>query len=74
MNHMFSAQQLGALLPDVVETAPESVTVKGSRVPVACCGTYIALPWAIAHPRQLWRIFTPVTGPCRGMWCTEPGD
>ena len=74
LNHVLSSRQIAALGSAVAETLPETVTVRGPRGTVACCGTFIALPWALTHPRSAWRIFTPVTGACRGMWCTDQGD
>jgi hypothetical protein len=74
LTHVLSSGQIAALTNDLAETSPESVTVRGSRDTTACCGAFIALPWALMHPRTAWRIFTPVTGACRGMWCTDHGD
>jgi len=73
LNHLLSSRQIAALTSDVVETLPETVTVKGSRDSAACCGTFIALPWALTHPHAAWRIFTPLIGACRGLWCTDHG-
>ena len=76
-NHVLSSRQIAALTTDVAANSPESqtvmgsVTVTGSRVTPACCGTFIAVPWALTHPRHAWRIFTPVVGPCRGTWCAN---
>ena len=71
LRHLFSARQMAVTDTDAAETPMDTVTVRHSRDPVPCCGTYIALPWAFTHPLHAWRIFAPVTGPCRGMWCTE---
>ena len=51
-------------LPNVAadEAQTAEVTVEGPRpqVPVPD-GAFRAVPWALAHPSQAWRIFTPVT-------------
>src|ERR1700736_5328218 len=69
LNHVLSLRQIAVLTDDLADTSSESVTVRGSRDTPACCGTFIALPWAFTHPHYAWRIFTPVVGACPGMWC-----
>lgn len=72
LNRVMSATQIRALSAELSET-PDDVTIKGKadRDTPACCGTFIAVPWALMHPRSAWRIFTPVVGSCSGTWCTE---
>jgi hypothetical protein len=63
ITHVLTASEIETLtvdrdgdLPDVdVET-----TRYGVAVPV---GFFRALPWAVMHPTQAWRVFTPVTEP-----------
>jgi len=63
ITHVLTASEIETLtvdrdgdLPDVdVET-----TRYGVSVPV---GFFRALPWAVMHPTQAWRVFTPVTEP-----------
>jgi hypothetical protein len=71
LNHVLSSRQLSALSAELADSSAEEVTVKATRDTPACCGTFIAVPWAITHPRNAWRIFTPVVGTCPGTWCTE---
>ena len=72
LNRVMSPTQIRALSEELSET-PDDVTIRGkaSRDVPACCGTFIAVPWALLHPRSAWRIFTPVVGTCSGTWCTE---
>jgi hypothetical protein len=71
LSHVLSRTEIASLTADR-DDVTESVTVDAQRSPVPCCGTFIALPWAILHPTQAWQIVTPYAGPCGGTWCTEP--
>jgi hypothetical protein len=71
LSHVLSSRQISALAAELTETPADDVTIKATRDTPACCGTFIAVPWAITHPRNAWRIFTPVVGACPGTWCTE---
>jgi len=71
LNHVFSASQIEAFSAESDESLPESVTVEASRKTAACCGLFIAVPWALMHPHDFWQIFTPVVGSCPGTWCTD---
>lgn len=72
LNHVLSAREIEALTTYVEDTEPESILVRARREPAACCGAFIAVPWAFLNPNQAWRIFTPYEGACPGTWCTEP--
>jgi|SRR5581483_824390 len=71
LNRVLSPAQIRALSADLGDAPAEDVTIRATRETPACCGTFIAVPWALTHPRSAWRIFTPVLGPCPGTWCTE---
>ncbi len=71
LNRVLSPAQIRALSVDFSEAPPDDVTIKATRETPACCGTFIAVPWALTHPRSAWRIFAPVVGTCSGTWCTE---
>ena len=72
INHVLSAHEIEAITAYVEDSEPESILIRAPRKPPACCGTFIAVPWAIAHPNEAWRIFSPFEGGCPGTWCTEP--
>ncbi len=63
LNRVYSNEDLRNILaPD--DTDPQDiaeVSVKGSRymAPVPL-GQFRAIPWAVVHPTQAWRIFAPV--------------
>jgi len=69
LSHIYSSSELRYILaPD--ETADDSATevsVKGTRystpVPGAPGNQLQAIPWALLHPTQAWRIFTPLETP-----------
>jgi len=71
INRVMSPRQIAALSVDVAETSADDVIITADRSPSACCGTFIALPWALMHPRHAWQIFAPVVGACPGTWCTD---
>jgi hypothetical protein len=64
MNHILTPQQLQALTEDQDDgPPPEEVSVDSPRYvePVPAGGAFVAIPWALLHPLQAWRIFTPIT-------------
>jgi hypothetical protein len=71
VNHVFSAHQIATLTSDTDDPLPDTVTVHSPHAAPPCCGTIIAVPWAVLHPSEVWRIFTPFIGACSGTWCTE---
>ncbi len=50
----------------MIESETE-VSVTGSRaainVPVTPGNQLLAIPWALLHPTQAWRVFTPIEQP-----------
>jgi hypothetical protein len=62
INHVMTPEQVQALIGDTDDPGPEDVMVQESRyqAPVPR-GQIQALTWALVHPLQAWRIFTPVT-------------
>ena len=69
LNHIYPSSELRYILAtddSSTDTATE-VSVKSSRAAVRVPGTpgnqLQALPWAIVHPTQAWRIFTPLEEP-----------
>ena len=68
LSHIYPRQELQYIMaydPDA-ETDGE-VSVKGSKapvnVPVAPGNQLQAIPWALLHPTQAWRILTPIESP-----------
>lgn len=50
-----------ASLPEVsVESAPHQIPAPQDQA-TAPLGAFHAIPWAVAHPSQAWRILTPST-------------
>ena len=65
LNHIYSSRQLRYIMaPDDTDAdSLTAVSVKGTRtvqVPGAPGNQLLAIPWAIMHPTQAWRIFTPL--------------
>jgi len=63
LNHVLSARELRAMEADADASADESevdVDAVHYHAPVPN-GFLHALPWAVMHPTQAWRVFTPVT-------------
>jgi hypothetical protein len=56
-----SSEQVQSMLADNDELPGDSIDIQGDRVtsdvPV---GQLRAVPWAIMHPLQAWRVLTPV--------------
>jgi hypothetical protein len=68
LSHVYSRQELQYIMaydPDAIEDG--EVSVKGSKsavnVPVAPGNQLQAIPWALFHPTQAWRILTPIETP-----------
>ncbi len=62
LNHVLSARELRELEsePDTSVDTEVEVDAGRYRTPVPN-GFLHALPWAVMHPMQAWRVFTPVT-------------
>lgn len=62
INHVMTPEQVQALIAEPEDSEPEDVMVEQSRyqAPVPR-GQVQALTWALMHPLEAWRIFTPVT-------------
>lgn len=62
LNHVMTPEQVQALTAQPSEEEPEQVMVERGRyeAPVPR-GQLRALAWALMHPLEAWRIFTPVT-------------
>jgi len=69
LNHIYSSTELRYILApdDSSEDAAPEVSVKSTKyvspVPGAPGNQLLAIPWALMHPTQAWRIFTPVEEP-----------
>jgi len=62
INHVLSPEQVQAMTTEVEEAPPEDIAVQGDRVRADVpLGQLQALPWALVHPLQAWRIFAPVS-------------
>jgi hypothetical protein len=62
ISHVMTPEQVQALIGEPEDSAPEDVMVEEERyqAPVPR-GQIQALTWALVHPLEAWRIFTPVT-------------
>jgi hypothetical protein len=57
----FSERDDAASLPELsVESAPRQIPAPQDQA-TAPLGAFHAIPWAVAHPSQAWRILTPST-------------
>lgn len=68
LNHVYSASQLRYMMAyDPDDTSDSEVSIKGARaavnVPVTPGNQLLAVPWALLHPTQAWRVLTPVESP-----------
>lgn len=69
LNHIYPSKQLQSMLaPDDSDAGSATeVSVKGAkyvvRVPGGPGNQLVAVPWALLHPTQAWRIFTPLLAP-----------
>ena len=65
LGHIYPRSELQYILADTSDPdSAEEVSVKGAKavVPVPL-GQLQAIPWAILHPTQAWRVFTPLEQP-----------
>lgn len=62
IHRVFSAAELQQTLqdPDEAMVYQETVEVEGKRVVTPVSVGIMALPWAVLHPTQAWRIFMPL--------------
>ncbi len=64
IKHVLTPEQVQSFLAEADENAPppEDVTVDQPHYaePVPA-GAFAALPWALLHPLEAWRIFAPIT-------------
>lgn len=68
LNHVYSASQLRYMMAyDPDDMSDSEVSVKGSKaavnVPVTPGNQLLAVPWALLHPTQAWRVLTPIQSP-----------
>ena len=68
LSHVIPSEQLRYIMAndDADADSATEVSVKGSKtviVPGAPGNQLQAIPWAIFHPTQAWRIFTPLEQP-----------
>jgi hypothetical protein len=69
LSHIYPSKDLQFIMaydPDS-DDAPGEVSVKGSKQAVVVPGgpgnQFVAIPWALLHPTQAWRILTPIVQP-----------
>jgi hypothetical protein len=60
IRRVFSQAELQRRLPEPGEEQQETVQVQGEREMAPISVGIMALPWAIRHPTQAWRIFMPM--------------
>ncbi|HEY1899640.1 MAG TPA: hypothetical protein VGG49_07595 [Steroidobacteraceae bacterium] len=65
LNHIYPRSELQYILADNSDTqVVQDVDVKGEKyVAPPPLGQFRAIPWAILHPTEAWRIFTPLEQP-----------
>ena len=69
LTHIYPSAELRYILAadeSSADDSPTEVSVKSSyvvRVPGAPGNQLQAIPWALVHPTQAWRIFTPLEAP-----------
>jgi hypothetical protein len=68
LNHIMPSAELRYIMANDDSDAdlPTEVSVKGTKtvvVPGAPGNQLQAIPWALVHPTQAWRIFTPLQQP-----------
>lgn len=68
LNHVYSRKELRYILAyDPDDQADTEVSVRGTapamNVPVTPGNQLLALPWALLHPTQAWRVLTPIETP-----------
>jgi hypothetical protein len=65
LSHIYPREQLQYILAvDAVGDDTQEVSVKGEKylMPVPTSQIY-AIPWALMHPTEAWRVFTPIEAP-----------
>jgi hypothetical protein len=64
IRRVFPAAELAVPLqdPDEAVAVQETVQVEGQREQTPVSVGIMALPWAVLHPTQAWRIFMPLPG------------
>jgi hypothetical protein len=68
LNQIYSRKELRYILAyDPDDQSETEVSIKGSKpainVPVTPGNQLLAVPWALLHPTQAWRVFTPIEQP-----------
>jgi hypothetical protein len=69
LSHIYSSSELRYITApdDASDDSATEVSVKGTKyvspVPGAPGNQLLAIPWALMHPTQAWRIFTPIETP-----------
>jgi hypothetical protein len=68
LNRIYSQKELRYILAyDPDDASDTEVSVRGSKsainVPVTPGNQLLAVPWALLHPAQAWRVFTPIEQP-----------
>jgi hypothetical protein len=69
LNSIYSRRQLQYILTpdDNEDILSTGISVKGEKYVVSVPGgpgnQLVAIPWALVHPTQAWRIFTPLVSP-----------
>jgi hypothetical protein len=69
LSHIYPSRDLQFIMAydPYSDDAPGEVSVKGSRQTVVVPGgpgnQFVAIPWALLHPTQAWRILTPIVTP-----------
>ena len=62
LNHVLSARELRAMETDDASADESEVEVDAGHYHAPVPNGFLhALPWAVMHPTQAWRVFTPVT-------------
>jgi len=60
VEHVMPRAELRSMLAEEEPVEGEDVRVEQPHYRVPVPGGLFALPWALLHPTQAWRIFTPV--------------
>ena len=68
LSHIFTPTELRYILAyDPDDTSGTEVSVRGAKpvvnVPVTPGNQLLAVPWALLHPSEAWRVFAPVEQP-----------
>jgi len=65
VDHVLTRAEMQSLVAepdDENAPPPDDVTVSGAHLVEPIPGGVMAIPWALLHPLEAWRIFAPVTG------------